>query len=409
MAQDALYVFILGRNVDLSCTELLCVFRENNIPYKLIQNSNEVALVESRNNLDIEFLNKTLGGTVKIGKVVSDIPLDSNLNSAFSSDFLQKFFFQQNSTKVEFGISLYVCGGKNDTLSKLQSQLDNIAKSIKETLLENGIKSHYPRLDKRFLSSASVGKNKVLENGAEILLILCQDKILIAKTQAIQEFEEFSQRDYGRPVRDVSSGTMPPKLARIMINLAQIEKKDKLLDPFCGSGTILQEALILGYKNVEGSDNSQKAVTDSKLNLEWAKDKLNLDISSVKIEEADVKILSKFIKPESVDTIVTEPYLGPTLQKRAEYSEISHTLSDLKSLYLYAFSEFFKILKRSATVIIVFPAFPYYKTSHYLNIKEEIEQLGFEQMPLSQTVRKSIIVGDRNDFVLREIVKFKKI
>src|SRR3989344_7958542 len=84
----------------------------------------------------------------------------------------------------------------------------------------------------------------------------------LAKTCAVQEFEEYSQRDYGRPGRGLVFGSMPPKLAKIMINLAQLPASATILDPFCGSGTILQEALLLGYQNVIGSDVSTKAVAD---------------------------------------------------------------------------------------------------------------------------------------------------
>jgi hypothetical protein len=41
---------------------------------------------------------------------------------------------------------------------------------------------------------------------------------------ALQDFESYSKRDYGRPARDPRTGSLPPKLAQILINLAEPNK-----------------------------------------------------------------------------------------------------------------------------------------------------------------------------------------
>ena len=55
---------------------------------------------------------------------------------------------------------------------------------------------------------------------------------------------------------------IPPKLARTMINLAVGENDPKsitVFDPFCGTGTILMEGLMVGV-TVMGSDLDHEAV-----------------------------------------------------------------------------------------------------------------------------------------------------
>jgi len=44
---------------------------------------------------------------------------------------------------------------------------------------------------------------------------------------------------------------------------------ESFLDPFCGSGTFLMEAALLGFSKICGSDASDKAVADTKENMEW--------------------------------------------------------------------------------------------------------------------------------------------
>lgn len=405
-----IYIFVLGRNTDLSLAELRSVFAYYSLPFKLLQSSNSIALVEST-AFSIPELNARLGGIVKIGTVIESLPLSSltDLPELFSYEVLFHEFFSDELRKVEFGVSIYSCGGKESDVTKVHTLHQQITLSIKKELEKNSIKAHFPQLRETTLSSASVDKNKLISRGAEILIIVTQDAVLVGKTGAVQEFESFSKRDFGRPVRDMKSGVMPPKLARMMINLAQLSPKHTLLDPFCGSGTVLQEALHLGYTNVIGTDKSAKAIKDSRENIDWYVKKFNPNIqdAQVVIKHAEVTKLTLEITPGSIHGIVTEPYLGPTLQKRLKPKEISRSIDELSDLYLKAWKEFHKVLVRSGTVVMILPVFQT-NTAHNLPILSDIQKFGFTQIALSGSERKSVIVGNRRDFVLREIIKFVK-
>lgn len=60
---------------------------------------------------------------------------------------------------------------------------------------------------------------------------------------------------------------MPAKLARCMVNLAQPKKGDLVLDPFCGTATMLIEAGLIGCK-VVGFDAQKRMIRGSRRNLE---------------------------------------------------------------------------------------------------------------------------------------------
>ena len=47
-----------------------------------------------------------------------------------------------------------------------------------------------------------------------------------------------------------------------------------ILDPFCGTGVVLQEALIMGF-NAYGTDLSEKMISFSDINLKWLSDTRN--------------------------------------------------------------------------------------------------------------------------------------
>lgn len=402
------FIFILGRTPELSVAEILAVLKRFNIFFKTIQSTREILIVESDSALDVFLLNKTLGGTVKIGKIVrleKSVALE-DLPDILDFNFLKSNFFENTERKVDFDLSMYSAGpfvDRNDEIF-----LDDLSWHIKNVLSENGIPSHFPKREKRFLSSASVAKNKLLTHGAEILILKSDSGLFLGRTLCVQEFEEFSKRDYARPHRDLKSGTMPPKLARIMINLASESQDFVILDPFCGSGTVIQEAILLGYKKILGRDLSQKAIDDSKKNTEWLKTRyghLEFDSLLLDLKTADVKNLSNSLEKGTVDAIITEPYLGPTLHTFLPQEKTQDVRKELEKLYIASFCEFARVLKRGGFVVMVFPVFNARKFV-YLDIIEKIKKIGFFQVNLSSSTRHSILVGDKRDFVLREIVKF---
>jgi len=215
------YIFILGRNEELSIAEIKAVVKPGEFEV-----GDGFLVYRIQEKIDAEKLLDRLGGTIKIAQVFAKkINQSDIINQILSS--------VEKDKKVFFGFSQY----------RSDQNINRLANNIKKELKEKGSSSRWVTSKEKQLSSVIVKKNKLLTQGAEIIIT----KNYIAKTLAVQEFEGYSHRDYGRPVRDTVSGTLPPKLAKMMINLAQVDQSAKILDPFCGSGTILQEALLLGY------------------------------------------------------------------------------------------------------------------------------------------------------------------
>ena len=150
-------------------------------------------------------------------------------------------------------------------------------------------------------------------------------------------YEKYNFRDFSRPQKDLISGMLPPKLAKILINLSQTAKNKALLDPFCGSGTILQEAALLEYEKVIGTDISDKAIQDSLVNLEWVDKYFKLKkIPQIFVWDAQ-KISEKFTD-ESINGIATEPLLGPPLKGTEDKTQLNQIIKDLEPLYINFFN-----------------------------------------------------------------------
>lgn len=416
------YFFILGKNPTLSIAEILSVLSTMDIKVTIDKYSEEVLIVTLSAEIKETDVQKKLGGTVKIGKVVSMLNLSesqSDLETALSKESLFTHFFSEKIHKIHFGLSLYFLDKDNSLIKNYKKLLMNLSKHIKNEVKKTDHSIGFVQIKERFLSSVSVVKNELLLSGAEIVLIIDKENIVLGKTESVQEFEDYSWRDYGRPERDPKRGMLPPKLAKIMINLCRPTAQSILLDPFCGSGTVVQEAIVLGIKQIIGSDISKEAIEDTKKNIEWLKRYLdNTEEVSIKLFKEDARSLDKCIALNSVDVIVTEPYLGPPLRGFINKQQAEEIYKSLKPLYLQSFSVFNKLLKSGAHIAIVIPAFKINNETVSMHIQKELDKYGFTQISLfpedlnlalpEYTNEQTILYGTHGHFLLREVLVLTK-
>lgn len=392
------YFFILGNNPALSLAELFGLLNDDIQDFSLNNNARIITfckdflIVELDKKIDANKLMGLLGGTIKIG-IILENPNVNNVNIE-ARDLIEEINIDKNK-KFYFGFSAY---------GKLNANLKQLAMDLKKELKQNNISSRWVVSSEKHLSSVVVKKNKLIsENGTEWCALKNKDKIFWGRTLAVQEFEDYGRRDFHRPKRDAKSGMIPPKLAKMMINIARFEINYKtknditLLDPFCGSGTILQEAAILEIDKLIGSDLSEKAAQDANQNLKWIKEYKNLK-TNLAIFHSDVRKLSRLISIGSVDLIVTEPYLGPPLVGQENENTINKIIKELSGLYLSAFEEFKKILKEGGCVCMVWPVFITYRKNIYLSIFDEVKKNGFKQVDFDANKYAKLNFDDKDEF-----------
>jgi len=212
---------------------------------------------------------------------------------------------------------------------------------------------------------------------------------------------------------------LPPKLARLMINLAGFEKDKVLLDPFCGSGTIITEATLLGFKNLVAADIHEGAVKQTQTNLDWLFDNY-LDLKKVEFQLKSLVLkaeeLSLGLDQESIDLIVTEPDLGSPRIRGFSKNQTKKEINRLKELYLAFFKEARKVLKQQGKIVIALPV--YFKKGQLIrvNILTEILNLGFQKENLAEKVvdlagnfKEDFLYRRVGQFVGREIFVFRKV
>ena len=390
------YFFQLGSNRTLSIAEIFAVFQDKKIRMRLL-NAN-ILLLETDEKINTPQLIKKLGGSIKIGIIKNEIKSKRHLD-----EIIKKIIalIPKQNEKIKFGISYY---------GKINIDPKKLGMSLKKRLKENKINSRWVQSKEKILSSVVVEQNKLIEKGIEINLISDKENIFLAQTTAVQPFKELSFRDYGRPARDDKSGMIPPKLAMIMLNLSGIKKTDIILDPFCGSGTIINEAIYQNYQHLIGSDKSDKAVLDTKRNMEWIKRKQNSKIQAL-IIKADVLKISQQKQIKKIDKIITEPYLGPQRGIRNFYQ----IKKDLDIFYTKVIYEFSKILNKNGRVVMVWPIFLNKNKKLFLDpnlngfkISNPISKNFLEENNVHLSFRNTFLYGREGQKVWREIVILEK-
>jgi len=211
-----MYLAVLGREPELSNAELESLFG------KITYLTNNLSLFDSKTTPDIN----RLGGSLKLAKKLSEKPLE----------FLSKI----EDGKITIGISDYSKGA-----SKKSATLE--AMKLKKILTRHGRSVRVVLGDDAVLSTATSLHNGLSgKNPKKIELIKVDNDYY--KVIGVQDIDAYSRRDQGRPARDAKVGMLPPKLAQILINLCGALKPGSIiLDPFCGTGVLLQEALLMGY------------------------------------------------------------------------------------------------------------------------------------------------------------------
>lgn len=408
MSQNT-FAFVLGRERELALEELKAVFHRFDFCFDVTSVSGNVVFANvDKSEEDVAKLIEVLAGVVKIFQL---IPGPNSTKTDLAKAIAE--CRPNKSGKTDFGISSY-------TRKLSQWGVNSLGLEVKKELKKAGINSRFVALrDSNELSSIVVLKNKLIDGGIEIGLFESGVGALIA----LNNPEEWGERDYGKPAGDRYSGMVPPKLARMLVNIAteenslalkneNIEIKSVVIDPFCGSGNILIEALLLGY-DVAGSDVSSKAVLDTKQNLEWLAGRFpDLASSIIDIEQIDATtnellnwLSSKAESLKLKSFIITEPYLGQPKKFKPSLNSARGEYRKIKDIYIKFLQNIKKLSDANVLALsnlcLVFPLVETSDTNRFDLFEEsvdEIKKLGYID------IRPPLIYGRDYQVVKRKIV-----
>ena len=375
-----MHFFIPGTHPELSKAELIAL--DPSLSFSV---STDEVLVGELSRPAGEVLNAS-AGIVKAGVIFSAVETYDKKTIAS----ILAATIEPGRGKLHIGVSVY--DGDNATFRDVQKDSSRLGLELKSFLKESGRSVRLVTSREPTLSTVVVQKNHLLKSGVEFVLVVTPEKILLGETTFVQDFEAWGTRDYGRPARDAKSGMLPPKLARLMVNLTQVNPKGtRLWDPFCGSGTILMEAALLGCTQIVGSDLSEKAVADTERNMRWLEhhEKTGSEVTTL-VHDAREPL------PEELGTfelIVAEGYLGPS--RRLNPEEASR---EIEELYQESLPQILSKLNASGTAIIAIPFFQTGQKKQFLHI----------ETPKGFTMERGLLYARPHQRIGREILKLRR-
>jgi len=176
-------------------------------------------------------------------------------------------------------------------------------------------------------------------------------------TVYVPETEGFKERSTERPY--VTSGiSLSSRLARLLVNISGVAKGQVLLDPFCGSGTVLGEALLKGADCI-GVDRNHGSVERTKENLAWFLSQSQRGaqhLPSYSVVTGDATNLRKSLGDQMVDAIVSEPILMPRLSSPPTLEKARRLIKHASMIYSDALYEMSGVLRRGGRMVLVTPS-----------------------------------------------------
>lgn len=383
-----------------------------------------------------------LGGTQKIASLLTRTP-------AKPWDELEQFLKKTlpaqlqglPAKKIHLGVSLY---GIHASLKRLQKTTF----ALKRELKQHGLAVRVIPNNQLALSSAQVFHNNIVDdNGIELVICKANDGyIYIGKTISVQNIDAYTARDQQRPKRDAKIGMLPPKLAQIIINLAvnnawpansprasdeqattdrpqAIDEKPQVphppltvLDPFCGTGVVLQEALLMGLQPY-GTDIDPRMVSYAQTNLAWLQQNPQLPPA---LEVGDA---ATYTWQPMADVIASETYLGRPFSTAPKPDELKQVIRDVDAIHKKFLQNVARQTKPGFRLCLAVPAWPVHSTHRAnppanatqkqapaadsfqrLPVLDSLKEIGYNRTSFVHASEAELIYHRPGQFVGRELV-----
>lgn len=365
------FVAVLGRQPKISIAELEALF------CNVKQIGPELALVETPKRPNIN----RLGGTLKLAEKMAIQPLD--------------YLRDLPEGKITVGVSDY---SKNSSARKAQTE----ALKMKKILARHGRSVRVLPNKDAILSTATSHHNQLGEKQNH------EEFILVGKEWyrvfGVQNITAYAKRDQARPARDAKVGMLPPKLAQILINLCgDLPEGSCVLDPFCGTGVVLQEAVLNRYTPY-GTDLSERMIEYTEKNLEWLTKKHKYDKITLSVGDA-----TRFLWQKNIDAVASEVYLGPPMSTVPVEIKLRIAKEECKAIVTGFLKNIQPQIKNGTPLALAVPAWLRSNGEYSrLNILDEIDGLGYNVMKFKGATQKDLLYHREGQVVAREIIVLRK-
>lgn len=386
-----MFITILGRQPAFGVAELERLYGGEQVHWLSQQ-----AALASVKELNFE----QLGGSLKAGRIVLELRGNWRSISQAIVKHYEKVWRTANH-KLTLGISGY-------GFDVQPREVQKTGLILKKLLQKSNISLRLiPNIDAA-LSTATSHHNKLglSPHRVELLVVRAANgTVFVAESIGAQNITALAARDQARPKTDAFVGMLPPKLAQIMVNLSGAAVPGGTLwDPFCGTGTILQEARLKGI-NTYGSDLSQKMVDYTTENMYWldkkyahsaAWDVFQADAAAVQLDEH---------QRSTIKYIVCETYLGQPFSAPPKPDKLREVVGNCNHIIIQFLINLREQISSDATLVLAVPAWRDHDGNFtHLPLINQLSNLGYTRISLQHVSDQQLLYYRETQVVAREIL-----
>lgn len=415
-------ICILGRQPALGIAELESLFGSESV-----KSINDISVIINAEPQFVPF--DRLGGCVKLGRLLTIL-------KTTRWEQIEKYLFETAPEhtnnlpegKMTIGISVYGINVKTD-------RINATALGLKKAIKSTGRPIRIVPNKTPDLSSAQVLHNNLTGDRAwELLIVRSGNQTYLAQTTRVQDINAYASRDQARPKRDARVGMLPPKLAQIIINLAvgrvqtnappqstTCNLQTTILDPFCGTGVLLQEAVLMGYDAI-GTDLDQRMIDYSQTNLDWLASRYQLSATSYHLSQADATNYDWSTNSQLV--VACETYLGRPFTSSPAPQVLDEVMHDVDTIHKKFLRNVAKQTKPGQRMCLAVPAWSIGKSKEHgarnmensglrtqdselfkhLPVLDSLQELGYTRAVFNHVETSELIYHRPDQIVARELV-----
>ncbi len=394
-------VCILGRQPAIGLVELESLYGAD----KLQPIGNVAALLD----IDPPLVDFTrLGGTVKFAKLLTILDTTAWKDvEAFLKQAVPSHAASLPEGKLKLGFSTY---GMDVPVDRINAT----ALTVKKVIRETGRSVRIIANTEPALNSAQVLRNGLTrELGWELIFIKYGSKTVVAQNIAEQDIDAYAARDQVRPKRDSKVGMLPPKLAQTLLNLGVglvdladpacgpgKNKEKTVLDPFCGTGVIMQEAALMGY-DAYGTDLEPRMIDYSRVNLDWLGEHFSHPPFTYWLDQADA---TSYQWKHPYDFIATEAYLGRPFSSQPNSNDLQEAVQNASTIIKKFLQNLAKQTKPGLRLALAVPAWSVSKGFKHLPLIDQIGDLGYNRVSFVHAREEDLIYHRQGQIVARELL-----
>lgn len=345
-----------------------------------------------------------LGGSLKLTKVLTTLPsTDWRKIEGHLGDLLPALLSEVPEGKFRLGLSVYGLHIRPNDINATALRLKKIVKAADRSVRIVPNKA-------TALNSAQVLHNQLTSpTGCELVIVAHGAGCIVAQTVAEQDIEAYARRDQERPMRDAKVGMLPPKLAQIIINMSLPPQEGVVLDPFCGTGVLLQEAYLMGLDAI-GTDIEPRMIDYSKKNIDWLFKSYRARQNKVDMHQGDATSFdwkqSFLFTPDL--SVACETFLGKPLSSLPPRHVLDAIRGECDDIHERFLTNLAQQLTPGARLCLAVPAWRLKTGFLHLKTLDHLEKMGYTRMSFVHVRTEELVYHRPDQTVARELVVLVK-